>query len=111
VETTVTRSSDLKRPQDVKPLGPFLFTHKGGKKMIRLIALAALALAVTTSAEAMSPAPHHQPDGMITHVREACGAGRVRINGVCVARTTTRHVRRAARRCAQWSEGFCTYYH
>jgi hypothetical protein len=79
--------------------------------MIRLVAVAALALAVTTSAEAMSPAPLHQPDGMITQVREACGAGRVRINGVCVARTTTRHVRRAARRCAYWSEGFCTYYH
>jgi hypothetical protein len=31
-------------------------------------------------------------------VREACGAGRVRINGICVARTTRRHVRRAARR-------------
>ena len=28
--------------------------------MIRLIAIAALALAVTTSAEAMSPAPLHQ---------------------------------------------------
>ena len=47
---------------------------------LRLIAFAALALAVTTSAEAMSPAPLHQPDGMITQVREACGAGRVRIN-------------------------------
>ena len=33
---------------------------------------------------AMSPAPLHQPDGMITQVREGCGAGRVRINGVCV---------------------------
>jgi len=59
----------------------------------------------------MSPAPLHQSDGMITQVREACGAGRVRINGVCVARTTTLHVRRAARRCAGWSEGFCTHYH
>ncbi len=27
---------------------------------------------------------------MITQIREACGAGRVRINGVCVARTTKR---------------------
>jgi hypothetical protein len=79
--------------------------------MIRLIAVATLALAVTTSAEAMSPAPLHQSDGMMTQVRAACGAGRVRVNGVCVARTTTRHVRRAARRCAHWSEGFCTYYH
>jgi hypothetical protein len=29
--------------------------------------------------------PLHQPDGMITQVRQACGAGRVRVNGVCVA--------------------------
>ena len=71
----------------------------------------AFALAVATSAEAMSPAPLHEPDAMITQVREAYGAGRVRINGVCVARTTKRHVRRATRRCAYWSEGFCTYYH
>ena len=49
--------------------------------MIRLIAFAAFALAVATSAQAMSPVPLHQSDGMITQVREACGAGRVRING------------------------------
>jgi hypothetical protein len=36
-------------------------------------------------------APLHQPDGMITQVREACGAGRVRIDGVCVARTYLNH--------------------
>ena len=42
---------------------------------LRLIAFAALALAVTTSAEAMSPAPLNQADGMITQVRQACGAG------------------------------------
>ena len=49
--------------------------------MNRLIAVA-FALAVATSAQAMSPAPLHQPDGMITQVREACGAGRVPIDGV-----------------------------
>ncbi len=37
--------------------------------MIRLIAFAVFALAVATSAEAMSPAPLHHPDGMITQVR------------------------------------------
>ena len=63
--------------------------------MIRLIAAAAFAVAIATSAQAMSPAPLHQPDGMITQVREACGAGRVRINGVCVARTTKRQIRRS----------------
>ena len=41
--------------------------------MIRLIAIAAFALAVATSAQAMSPAPLHQADGMITQVLEACG--------------------------------------
>ena len=49
-------------------------------------------LDLATSVQAMSPAPLHQPDGMITQIREACGAGRVRINGVCVARTTKRQV-------------------
>jgi hypothetical protein len=52
--------------------------------MIRLMAVA-FALAVATSAQAMPLAPPHQPDGMITQVREACGAGSVRVNGVCVA--------------------------
>ena len=42
---------------------------------LRLIAFAALALAVTTSADAMSPAPLHQPDGMITQVRQALWRG------------------------------------
>ena len=69
--------------------------------MIRLIAFAAFALAVATSAQAMSPTPLHQSDGMITQVREACGPFRVRINGVCVARTTKRQVRR----CAVWGAG------
>jgi hypothetical protein len=74
--------------------------------MIRLIAVA-FALVVATSAQAMSPAPLHQPDGIITHVRQACGAGRVRVRGVCVARTTIRQTRRAYRRCARWSGGVC----
>ena len=64
--------------------------------MIRLIAVAAFALAVATSAQAMSPAPLHQPDGVITQVREACGAGFHMVNGTCV-RTA---VRRNAARCA-----------
>ena len=42
--------------------------------MIRFVAVI-FAFAVVTSAHAMSPAPLHQPDGMITQVREACGAG------------------------------------
>ena len=80
------------------------------ERMIRLIAVV-FALTLATSVQAMSPAPLHQPDGMITQVREACGAGRVRINGVCVARTTKRHVRREVRRCARWSGGACVRYY
>ena len=75
--------------------------------MIRLIAVSASALAVATSAQAMSLAPLHQSNGMITQVREACGAGRVRVNGVCVARTTIRQTRR----CARWNGGVCTHYY
>jgi hypothetical protein len=43
--------------------------------MIRLIAVAGFALAVATSAQAMTPAPIPQPDGMITQVAAGCGAG------------------------------------
>lgn len=75
--------------------------------MIRLIAFAAFALAVTTSAQAMTVAPVHQPNGMIAQVAWGCGPGMTRINGVCVARTTVRH----ARRCARWSGGACLRYY
>ncbi len=37
--------------------------------MIRLIAFAAFALALATSAQAMPRVPLHQPDGMTTQVR------------------------------------------
>ena len=77
-----------------------LFLSQRRKEMIRFVAVI-FALAVATSAQATPLAPLHQPDGMITQVREACGAGRVRINGVCVAETTKRHVRREMRRCAR----------
>jgi hypothetical protein len=71
---------------------------KRRKRMIKLIAVAGFALAIATSAQAMTPAPIPQLDGMITQVAAACGAGRTRVNGVCVARTTIRHTRRAVRR-------------
>jgi hypothetical protein len=66
--------------------------------MFRLIAVAGFALAVATSAQAITPAPIYQPDEMITQVRLGCGLGRTRVNGVCVARTTIRQTRRATRR-------------
>ena len=74
--------------------------------MIRLAAVI-FASAVATSAWAMSPAPLHQPDGMVTQVREGCGPFRVRVNGICVARTTLRQTRR----CARWSGGACVRWY
>jgi hypothetical protein len=67
--------------------------------MIRLIAIAGF-LTFAASAQAMMPAaPIPQPDdSMVTQVRLGCGPFRTRVNGVCVARTTIRQTRRAARR-------------
>ena len=64
--------------------------------MLRLIAVAGV-LAFAGSAQAITPTPLPPPDGMITQVRLGCGPGRTR-GGVCVARTTIRHVRRGYRR-------------
>jgi hypothetical protein len=65
--------------------------------MVRLSLMAAgLAAAIASSAQAMPVVPIHQWDTMITTVREDCGAGRHRVNGVCVATPTTRAVRRCA---------------
>jgi hypothetical protein len=75
--------------------------------MIRLIAFAAFALAVTTSAQATTVAPVHEPDGMITQVAYGCGPGRTRVHGVCVARTTIRQYRR----CVRWHGGACVGWH
>ena len=69
--------------------------------MLRLIVFAALALAIATSAQAMSPVPLHQWDGMITQVRQNCGAGMHYVNGHCV----TTAARRNVRRCAVWGAG------
>jgi hypothetical protein len=66
--------------------------------MIRLVAAAGFALAIATSAEAMTPASIPQPDGIITQVAVGCGAGRTMVAGRCVARTTVRQTRRAVRR-------------
>ena len=52
--------------------------------MIRLIAFAAFALALATSAQAMSPVPLHQPDGMITQVAFWCGPKRSVLSSVGV---------------------------
>jgi len=70
--------------------------------MIRVIAAAAFALAIATSANAITRAPLHQSDGMITQVRQACGVGMHWVNGVgCV----TTPLRRQTRRCLVWGAG------
>jgi hypothetical protein len=64
--------------------------------MMRSIALA-LALTLASSVQAMPRAPLQEPQDVIIKIREACGAGMHRVNGVCV-RTPAR---RSASRCAR----------
>ena len=62
--------------------------------MIRLIAIPGFAIAIATSAQAVTPAPIAQPASVIIQVREGCGLGMIMVNGVCVARSTIRQERR-----------------
>jgi hypothetical protein len=78
--------------------------------MIRLIVIAGFALSFATSALALTATPIPLPDSMITQVAAACGVGRTRVGGVCVARTTVRHARREVRRCVRWNAGVCAHY-
>ena len=76
--------------------------------MVRLIAVAAFALVVATPAQAMTLAPVHQPDRIISQVGMGCGLGTERVNGVCVS--TIRHNcifwwPRCA--CPHWYGGAC----
>jgi len=80
--------------------------QQGRQTMLKLIAAAAFALSVTTSAQAMTAAPIHQ-NGVITQVAFACGPGRTRVGGVCVARTTIRH----ERRCVRWTGHVCAAWY
>ena len=52
--------------------------------------------AIASSAQAVPLAPIHQPDSLVTQVREACGAGFTRVNGVCVRTPARAAVRRGA---------------
>jgi hypothetical protein len=79
--------------------------------MIRWFAVASFVLLVGTTAQGMTPAPLAPSESMITPVAAACGPGRTRVNGVCVARTTVRQTRRAVRRCVRWQAGVCARYH
>lgn len=64
--------------------------------MIRSIVVV-FALALTSSAQAMAPAPLQARSDIVIKVRHACGAGMHMVNGVCI-RTPAR---RAAGRCAR----------
>ena len=75
--------------------------------MTRWIAVAGFALVLATSAQAMPAAPLHQSDSAITKVAYACGPGRTRVGGVCVARTTIRH----ERRCVRWTGHLCAAWY
>jgi hypothetical protein len=75
--------------------------------MIRLIAVVILGLGFASSAQAVTPAPLRQPDGMMTQVAYGCGPARTRVAGRCVARTTVRQTRREVRRCLRWRSGVC----
>jgi hypothetical protein len=87
--------------------------------MIRLL-IGVAALAVATSAEAMSLAPLHQPDTIITQIRQArrlvtwprskCwDPNQVVVNGNC--EFYARHVSRGQHRCVAWNDGFCVEYY
>ena len=82
--------------------------------MIRLL-ISVAALAVATSAEAMSPAPLHEPDTMITQVRKARPArncwdpNQVQVNGLC--EFDARAVSPSKHKCISWSEGVCVEYY
>ena len=78
--------------------------------MIRLL-ISVAALAVATSA-AMSPAPLHEPDSMITQIRKARNCwdpNQVRVNGLC--EFDARAVPPSKHECISWSEGVCVEYY
>ncbi len=78
--------------------------------MMKWFMVVMITLLAGSSAQSMTPAPVFQPDAMVMPVAAACGPGRTRINGVCVARTTVRQTRRAVRRCLRWDAGVCAAY-
>ena len=57
--------------------------------MGRLIAVA-FTLTLASSVQAMPVPTIQQPDKMVTLVREGCGGGMQRVNGVCRLNTTVR---------------------
>src|SRR6266480_6775355 len=82
--------------------GPFSgpFGSASEEDMTKLIAAAFASALLAISAQAMPLAPP-QSDDTVTLVREACGAGMHRVNGVCIRTAARRNVGRAAVRCAR----------
>jgi hypothetical protein len=58
---------------------------------MRKLALIVFLLGLASSTQAMPVAPTQQLDDLVTPVREACGPGMQRVNGVCRRNTTVRH--------------------
>ena len=65
------------------------------ERMTRLVTVA-FVVALMSAAQATPLAPVHQPDSIVTTVREACGAGMHRVNGVCIRTAARRHAVRCA---------------
>ena len=73
--------------------------------MMRLIAFAVFAFRHHSVSTGNASCAVHEPDGILTQIADGCGAGRTRVGGVCVARTTKRLVRVCAmewRRFTGW---------
>jgi hypothetical protein len=79
--------------------------------MVRFVAVIFALAVATTSAQAMSPAPLHEPDSMITQIqaRQCDDPNQVLVNGIC--EDYARHVSRAQHVCVRWNEGFCVEYY
>jgi len=79
--------------------------------MIRLMSGSVFVLLVSTSVQAMSPAPMPRTDSMIMRVAFGCGIGQTMVNGGCVARTHIRQARRAVRQPYYTEPHYSPYMH
>jgi hypothetical protein len=77
--------------------------------MIRWTVIA-VTLVLASSVQALPLAPLQMPDDVVIKVREACGAGMHRVNGVCI-RTATRAYRSSQRGGSGLSRSACYSNH
>jgi hypothetical protein len=75
----------------------------GEKAMTKWIAVV-FAMALATSARAMTPIPVHHADVMVHTGIYACGPGMTRVGDSCVPKTT-------ARWCARWHGDVCVRWY